>query len=220
MNSVSVEFDLAVGNLDMYTSCLIHKKMYTVSSAEFFFEDNTVGTIKQLVHNQRYPFRRLHDLRCAIESICLCVLRKKVNYCFPLYLTENAFMTDDGKLYISLYFILNSSGERVFKVLIHEIAHLWLSQQANYGSVLKTDLEFCVMYHQIGLNPLLSPVELSASILSCEMIEALANHADEGLKSKLLNISRDERARIYQELDTIPNILFYKRRDDNAKQGQ
>ena len=88
-------------------------------------------------------------------------------------LKAKAYMKDCGEIYISLGALLFKSNMTTFKVLCHEVAHIWLSQQPFYSSLKELNKEFKQKYYKIEKVYLASPIELYAMVISVELMKSL-----------------------------------------------
>ncbi len=116
-------------------------------------------------------------------------------------LSPRAYMKDNGMIFLSLGALLFRSSMTTLKVLCHELAHLWLSQQPFYQELKKLNKEFKEKYSSISYVYLMSPIELYAMTVSLSMMKEIEGSLvkkkhikrwsrlidDESLKIKKLN---------------------------------
>ena len=114
---------------------------------------------------------------------------------FPLYLKEKAYMLDSGKMCFSRAFIALSSGKRVFKVAMHEIAHMLVTECEDYGELLLYNKQFVAEYGEKSVA--VSPVEYCATLLSCELMRLFSGRVSEAAERRILSLIQSEKEKVY-----------------------
>ena len=147
---------------------------------------------QRLVKSRNLTIFRESDVRRTVSFFCEDCIKTKVRLRFPLYLKENAYMTDAGEMAMSRLFLYSSGPERIVKVLLHEIAHCWLARQTSYTRLLALDKAYVQCSRKTGWPLSLSPTELCATVLGCEIILALSSHFDEHVNHTLRIIGKNE----------------------------
>ncbi len=145
--------------------------------------------------------RRAHT-RGIVYAFCDDVIGGRPGLHFPFHLAENACMTDDGRLYFSLLFLYGSSAERTLKVILHEIAHWWLSRQGCYPAYLQLDRAYASARpgrEAVGL----SPIELFATLLAGEITASLSRQIQGKSGEKLRAMAQTE----FQAINTAIHSL-------------
>ena len=102
---------------------------------------------------------------------------------FPLFSRHLCCMDDAGNVSFSIPLFFRKT-DSVIKLVLHETAHLWLSEREYYPAMLALDRAFLARF---GEEVCLSPVEHAASRLSIKMLSWAAESADDPrLRSALL----------------------------------
>ena len=141
----------------------------------------------------RPPFGKV----LAVQGLCSFFSEGMTGFSveFPLYLKEKAYMLDSGKMCFSRAFIAFSSGKRVFKVAMHEIAHMLLTECEDYGDLLLYNKQFVAEYGEKSVA--VSPVEYCATLLSCELMRQFRGRVSEATEEKLLTLIQSEKEKVY-----------------------
>ena len=141
---------------------------FTVNTGSVFMD----GLEKLIKH--WHTCNRLHEIRKIIVAFCTDNGIPVPQIRFPLWLAQNAYMTDNGKLAISRHFLFTSASERCLKVLLHELSHLWLSTQENYSHLLALECAFIKTFGK-DLNPVSTyPVEYYATLTECALLQHIS----------------------------------------------
>ena len=132
------------------------------------------------------PIRWYH-----IKEIRSILIEEEILEEFSVNLTKSlkpqAYMKDGVGLYISLGALVFKSNMTTFKVLCHEIAHLWLSRQSFYSELKTLNKEFKKTYKDHEKVYLLSPIELYAMVVSVELMKMVLSSLTKKNQIKRLN---------------------------------
>ena len=139
----------------------------------------------------------LCDKSVSVQGLCSFFCESITGFCveFPYYLKEKAYMLDSGKMCFSCAFIVFSSGKRVFKVAMHEIAHMLVTECEDYGELLLYNKQFVAEYGEKSVA--VSPVEYCATLLSCELMRLFSGRVSEAAEEKLLTLIQSEKEKVY-----------------------
>ena len=96
-----------------------------------------------------------------------------VTLAFSLW-KKTAYMTDGGRLVVPLSLITRKHNARIIKILLHELAHLRLTQLPEYGALLVLHQQFLQRFGETESLLAISPVERYATQLSCLYLESVA----------------------------------------------
>ena len=102
-------------------------------------------------------------------------------------LKPQAYMRDNDGIYISLGALIFKSSMTTFKVLCHEIAHTWLSQQSFYKELKSLNKEFKETYKDNKNVYLASPIELQAMAISVILMDSVKNRLTSKRQIKRMN---------------------------------
>ena len=83
------------------------------------------------------------------------------------------YMNDNGNLYISCGVLLLRKSDSLFRLFIHEIAHLWLLNQKEYINILLPNKQFRKMYGDEEGYVDISPIEMNATNISIKIMKQL-----------------------------------------------
>lgn len=142
----------------------------------------TLHGLSRLSHSvvARYHWvRRWFASLCKEGYLLRCRLRIRKT------MRRLAYMDDGGNVWVSWGLLFASCGAFV-KYVMHETAHLWLSQCANYDDLLAADRRYFAA-HGRGEDALRrSPVECYATMLSIRIMQAAAEAPVGGKMRRLL----------------------------------
>lgn len=175
-----------------YKAALLERGLPRLLHGTFPLPEETKKHFRRLVENRYLTIFRESDARRIVSFFCEDCIGMEVHLRFPLYLKENAYMTDAGEMAISRLFLYRSGPGRIVKVLLHEIAHCWLSRQTRYAALLELDKAYVRCAGKSGWPLPLSPVELCATVLECEILLALSTRFDERVNHLLRSIGENE----------------------------
>ena len=122
-------------------------------------------------------------------------------------------MLDCGEVDILSDLLFRTTHEKFISVLLHETAHIVLSQWHSYDKLLQLDLSFAETYLKGQHDPLLktiTPVEFFAQLLADNWTEKLAHQLPNStLKAALLNELTGMHEKLLSAVDTL-NDLYRK----------
>ena len=143
-----------------------------------------------------------------IKEIRRILINEEILKEFSIHTTKSlkpmAYMKDSGEIYLSLGALVFKSNMATIKVLSHELAHIWLSQQAFYPSLKNLNKEFKQQYKMIENVNLLSPIELFAMIASVDFMESISQSLIGNLKKRFNKFIDLEK----EKIEEIKNILL------------
>lgn len=182
--------------LQQYMQYLAGRRIPVMMQGELTADAPLVRRMRRLIRSRGVTLWRMPDTRYVVEHFCTQIIGAAVRLRFPLHVRENAYMTDDGEIVVSQYFLYRSGGERILRVVLHELAHWWLSRQEQYPALLEMDREYLAGCGSKAESAVLSPVEFSATVLSSEMMMALARSVDEKERETLIGMARTELTKV------------------------
>lgn len=118
-------------------------------------------------------FHMRRSVRKAVLEFCDSTGIPYPRIKFPIWSGSFAYMTDTGILSMSLYFLHRNNVQRIVKVLIHELSHLYLLHHCEYINLLKLDLEFRKKV-ELSDYSFISPIEYCATTVSSELFRSFA----------------------------------------------
>lgn len=184
------------GDLNQYIACLRNRPSAALLCGNIHPGAEMQRSLERLIRGGRFVLLRKRDVRRIVSFFQEECIHVPVKLRFPLALRERAYMTDWGEMAISRCFLYGAGGGRVLKVLIHEIAHWWLAVQEPYRQLLGLDCEFRNSPRAARWPVLLSPVEMLATRLECEILLSLADSFHGGIRELLLSLGNQEQNRI------------------------
>ena len=132
------------------------------------------------------PFRWYH-----IKKIRSILIEEEILKDFSVNITKSlkpvAYMKDSDGIYISLGALFFKSSMATFKVLCHELAHIWLSQQSFYSDLKRLNKEFKTKYSVSEKVYLSSPIELYAMVVSVELMKMIRASLTKDFEIKRIN---------------------------------
>ena len=149
---------------------------YLANPLSNHFETNIINN--DTINSFRKMISRRFDISIIrwyhIKEIRNILINKKILNDFILHLLfslkPKAFMKDSGEMYFTLGSLFKTSRVNL-KVLCHELAHMWLSQQSFYLDLKKLNKEFKQKYSHLDECYLASPIEFYAMVISYEMMK-------------------------------------------------
>ena len=123
--------------------------------------------------------KRIFNSLCSVGYIQGCRLK------FKPHDRRVAYMTDKGDVCFSFVGILRGKGAFVLKLVLHEAAHLWLSEQSCYDRLKALQKAFRAEYGNLPAASL--PIEYYAISLSVKMLEMLLPVADKSDAEQIQN---------------------------------
>lgn len=183
-------------DFEHYLISLQHQEIPSLLRGTIVLDCQIQYIFLHLIDNNMIPLYRKKDVKKIINFFCTNYIQAIAIPKFPLFLPEGAYMTDSGTISISRFLLYNSGGERILKILIHEIAHWWLNNSYSYSTLLLLNQQYRMAEQSIKLPALCAPIELLATKLECEMVLSMSQNTDEQLKETLLRIERTERISI------------------------
>ena len=145
-----------------------------------------------------------------IKEIRSILINEEMLKEFSIHLIKSlkpmAYMKDCGEIHISLGALLFKSNMATIKVLSHELAHIWLSQQDFYPSLKALNKEFKQSYKMMENINLLSPIELFAMIISVDIMESIKESLKGNLRKRINKFIDLENEKIKEIKDTLLNL--------------
>lgn len=139
---------------------------------------------------RRGAIKRLFKTLIASRYIQGCRLK------FRLYSKQMAYMSDKGLVCFSLGSIMSGEGMHVLKLVFHEVAHLWLSEQTGYDRLKALQKAF---RRENGNNvpAVFLPIEYYAVSLSVKMLEKLLEVSQSGTEAtEIINHINREKSKL------------------------
>ena len=191
------------GNLNQYIVSLRNRCIPTMLRETICADTKTQISIEQLVNSRWNVFFREGDVRQIVSFFCESCIHAPVQLSFPIALRERAYMTDQGEMAISRCFLYGAGGARALKVVIHEIAHWWMAVQKSYGQLLRLDRDFNKNAQTAKWPMLLSPVEMLATQLECEILLSLSKEFGTRTRCILQTLGSQEQIRISTAISSL-----------------
>lgn len=120
----------------------------------------------------RGPLRRKRAIKRLFKTLITTRYIRDCRLKFRLRSKYMGYMTDDGLVCFSLVSIFGGEGTHVLKLVFHEAAHLWLSEQSGYDRLKALQKAFrCESGNNVPAVFL--PIEYYAVSLSVKMLEKL-----------------------------------------------
>ena len=113
---------------------------------------------------------------------------------FKLYDKRVAYMTDKGDVCFSSASICRGTGAFVLKLVLHEAAHLWLREQADYDKLKALQKAVRAQYQTPHADFL--PIEYYAVSLSVKMLEMLLPEAKASDREQIRNQINCEKSKL------------------------
>ena len=113
-------------------------------------------------------------------------------------------MTDSGDIYLSLTKVLRSADSWNFKIAMHELGHIYLSQMEGYDGLLMLDRDFLGSYPEKENAKTLSPIEVYATLVGCAFLGAAAENADESFCKVIRTLISEELSKITKIIKNAP----------------
>ena len=152
-------------------------------------EDPEYATLAvKLIKSSVYrPFMRRRLIKRMILRLTAGGFLRNVRVRFPLFSKSGAYMRDSGTLTLPMRLLTSQRGDTVFKLLMHEAAHLLLSKSDGYSKLLSLDKQF---FRAHGRDSdeiiILSPVELYATRVSVALMSSVMQSARDGSAEMLI----------------------------------
>lgn len=148
---------------------------------------------------------------CCLRSIRNTLVRQGIFQPFSLRLKwtwkSMAYMRDEGELYLSIGFLASRSAWNVLSVYVHELSHIWLSQQEDYPLLKTLQREFRSRYGTHTLCELMSPIEIYADLLAVAILSDMERHAEKGAyKQGLLRLVQDRQDKLKRLTDELSRL--------------
>lgn len=183
-------------DIEEYMSVLQSQKTTVLLCGSIEIDSKTKKSIERLITSKWLTIWRENDVKQILSYFCNEYIKASVTLELPLLLTEKAYMTDAGEMAISRYFLYRAGGQRVLKILLHEVAHWWLAKQRDYGRLLQLDQAFRKGNRECILPLVLSPIEMFATKLECEIMLNVSNCFDKRICKLLYDLGLQEQNRI------------------------
>lgn len=120
-----------------------------------------------------------------------------------------AYMHDDGRVFLSAGLLQTGSAMTVLSVYCHELSHIKLSQREDYPAIKALQREFNRQFSDHKLCQLLSPIEYYAMLLSRSALTQLVSREQNARqRQKLVLLQKDLEEKIQfleQELENLAN---------------
>jgi hypothetical protein len=176
------------------------------------YSDTFLRCVDRILWVRRVAVMRGEHVRRILTELSSCVTEKPLRIHYPPLSRGNAYMTDEGEVFIPLYFLYASGGRRVMKVVLHEISHWWLACRPGYGALLEEDRRYGDFFGREEERRLLSPVEYCATILSCELMESISKSCSPRSAEVLSGMAAEERKR----LDGAISALIFSQKPEKG----
>ena len=149
--------------------------------------------------------KKWKNLRKLTNSLIELGFLKTFSLNIDKSLKPKAYMHDNGQIFISLGLILTRSYLPLLSVYLHELAHIWLSQQANYQDLKKLQKEFRYFYSDIKDYELFSPIEVYADIITLQLLEEISaiTNANKNKISKIIEARKEKLRYVYTGIKSL-----------------
>lgn len=155
-------------DVERYISELFADRQYPEMS------DILCQRVAKFAKSRKFCFVRRILLRKLLAEMQNVDLLSEVKLRFEICRNRYAYMRDDGLVVFDFGAFYTKSGRFMTCVALHEIAHLVLCQQANYGELKKLDEEFFQTVPKTAQSVEISPIEYYATQWSITWMEQVA----------------------------------------------
>ena len=125
-------------------------------------------------------------------------------------LKPKAYMKDCGQAFLSIGLIFTRSYYSLLSTYLHELAHIWMSQQANYFQLKELQKEFCIRFSASEFCEILSPIEVYADAITLKFLDEIftAVNSSKGKNKilKLINVRKEKLRFVYNEIEKLLNV--------------
>lgn len=125
----------------------------------------------------------------------------KIDFNFKLV----AYMKDSGEMHISLGLVIFRSFSTLLSVYLHELSHLWLSQQQCYPQLKALQRQFFENYSSETKGDIASPIEFYADLITVDILEGICAKTQN--KRVIKAISKQIEARKNKREGAISELL-------------
>ena len=124
---------------------------------------------------------------------------------FPFTFRQEVYMTDNGELTLSWGVAQKHGFYRLHALLLHELAHLYLSARKDYPLLLALDKAFLHRHAEHSAAVTLSPVELYATQLSVALLYATAELLDDDEQAQMRAQAAQEAEKLHAAYQAFEN---------------
>ena len=192
--------------LEQYNDILLSDKLGWISDVSLPSDGEFSKLCIRLLNSKSsHPFIRRGIIKRIFSRLVRIGALKGVKLRFPYSFGERAYMRDCGIVSFAMPYIASASGAGVFRVLMHEIAHLLLLSSDGYTDLISLDGKFLARYGRSSEDvAIVSPVELYATTLSLLIMDAVSTNAGETVAELIAAEKKQEE----EKLDRSAKIFF------------
>lgn len=118
------------------------------------------------------PFK-IGAVKKFLKSTFKAKLINPVKIKFHFFKKGHAYMLDKGEIHFCKDYIFFQPYEKNIVITLHELAHVYLSQQPFYDELLKLDASFFEKYVQNQSLTVISPVEFYANCIAINWVNQI-----------------------------------------------
>ena len=180
-----MDFCVKFSDLDSYVALLGDPQSWTKIQTDPIDADRFCEACKDRLASRanRFPPLRCITVRRFFSRIQDTCLTRPVKVKLHPFQRGYGYMLDRGEIHILSDLLFRSTQGKFIAVLLHETAHLVLSQGASYHRLLQLDLAFAETYlkdrHDECLKAI-TPVEFFAQQIANRWMEALVARLPQG----------------------------------------
>lgn len=152
----------------------------------------------------RSPRARVKYIKTLLQDCCKETGVPEPQIGFSLFSRDLAYMTDSGTMTLSWRLLRQRDVPRMIKILLHEFAHLYLAGLDNYADLLRLDMQFRQTFAPSAPVLTATPVEVYATLLSCEYLNSFAAVLPDREQRALLEQIQKEQEKIKTAAALLP----------------
>ncbi len=142
-----------------------------LSDCKFFSQENYEQVKKLLSVFGGIYFYKKRILKRLVTSLTPALNLSQPPFTVTKEFCVKAYMHDCGKLFISRGAIIKLSKVSLLSVICHELAHLWLAKEAEYGKLKEINKAFIEKFKGTENVTPLTPIEFYATYYSIKLLE-------------------------------------------------
>ncbi len=158
-------------NLESYLSLLRNEERWQVTKS-CAITDKAKKAFANfcLKKGTRFALLRILAIKKVVRQASKVGLIKPIKVKTHYFKSGHIYMLDKGEIHINRDFIFSEHYEKNVVSVIHELAHVYFSQQPYYKQLLEFDLSFANEYLTSPSQTVIAPIEFYANVLTCDWI--------------------------------------------------
>ena len=181
-------------SIDKYLESLGNGALPTVPSLIGRCDARLTAAVHSLaLSSHTHPLLRRLKIGKMFKGLVRCGFINPIRLRFSYSFEEKAYMRDRGDVTVSMPYVGTEKGGTLCKVLLHEVAHIFISQCEHYSSLTALDAEYRAAVGRCDRELLiLSPIELYATLVSIELLSLFASAYGRLLQSPQKELNREQ----------------------------